>query len=380
MTKRLPPEFSLDTVAALAQRAGYKCSFPGCRRPTGGPSSETEAATSSTGMACHIVPRSNRKPARRVDLDFTDEMKAHISNGIWMCFTHGKLIDTDEVKYAAETLRCWRDTAVKLAEFEHSHGRSPTNVELKALELGLAEVSVSLRLSELPPNVAVAEALINAGVELVWGRELTDAVRDLCIEVIRNAYQHNGSSEVKLTAAGRSVRVEYDGSVYDIWQLIREPRRRQGAASLDYLASKFADVVTISSESCSNGGAFEIALLDDVVCGSFNAPCTLRMSLADFWGSWLEESPETLDERLARLTGCQSVVIVLPSFLAGSDLALVSMRCSPLAELRDQGCRITVVAPGASSRVLEQLRLQLRDVTVLGAEANPKPKLAGINQ
>ncbi len=46
-------EFSAGTKRNLAARAGHVCSFPGCNRPTSGPSAEAAAAV-NLGEACHI--------------------------------------------------------------------------------------------------------------------------------------------------------------------------------------------------------------------------------------------------------------------------------------------------------------------------------------
>lgn len=86
-------DFMPDTKEKLAARAGYRCSFPGCRVLTIGPSSEGPDATSSVGMACHISAASAGPGARRYRPDMSPEDRRSISNGIWMCYTHGKLID-----------------------------------------------------------------------------------------------------------------------------------------------------------------------------------------------------------------------------------------------------------------------------------------------
>jgi hypothetical protein len=89
-------DFNSTTKNALAKRAGNMCSFPGCNAITEGPSSESDMSVSKTGMACHIYAAANGPSARRVDVKMTAEELTDISNGIWMCYRHGKLIDTDE--------------------------------------------------------------------------------------------------------------------------------------------------------------------------------------------------------------------------------------------------------------------------------------------
>lgn len=66
-------DFTLDTKERRAARAGYRCSFPGCRALTIGPSSEGLDAISSVGMACHISSASAGPGARRYRLDMHSE-------------------------------------------------------------------------------------------------------------------------------------------------------------------------------------------------------------------------------------------------------------------------------------------------------------------
>jgi hypothetical protein len=45
-------------------------------------------------------------------------MRGDISNGIWLCQTHAKLIDDDERTYTPALLREWKDTAEHMAALE----------------------------------------------------------------------------------------------------------------------------------------------------------------------------------------------------------------------------------------------------------------------
>jgi hypothetical protein len=85
---------------ALAARASFRCSM--CDQPTVGPSDESPTATSSIGTAAHICAAS--PGGRRYDETMTPEARAGIGNGIWLCASHGRLVDTDDVTYTAEVL------------------------------------------------------------------------------------------------------------------------------------------------------------------------------------------------------------------------------------------------------------------------------------
>ena len=67
---------------ALAQRAGYLCSNPDCRRPTSGPHSDPKKAL-ITGEAAHICAAAVGGP--RYDANQTPEQRKAITNAIWLC-------------------------------------------------------------------------------------------------------------------------------------------------------------------------------------------------------------------------------------------------------------------------------------------------------
>ena len=109
-------EFSAPTKRALAARAGHVCSFKGCPRHTSGPSAEAGDASVNLGEACHIRAASPGVGARRYDPTMTHEERRSIDNGIWMCRTHAKLIDSDEATYTVERLHQWKREAEARAE------------------------------------------------------------------------------------------------------------------------------------------------------------------------------------------------------------------------------------------------------------------------
>ncbi len=115
MTKSSRDEFSKETKRILAGRAGHVCSFPGCAQPTSGPSAEADHALTNLGEACHIRAAASGRGARRYDPSMTSAERRSLDNGIWLCRTHGKLIDSDEATYTVEQLHQWRLEAEKRA-------------------------------------------------------------------------------------------------------------------------------------------------------------------------------------------------------------------------------------------------------------------------
>lgn len=96
-------DFPPSIKRAVAARAGWHCSFAGCAKLTVGPSEEAPDAITRIGEAAHICAAS--PGGRRYEKEMTSEERADISNAIWLCSDHAKLIDRDEFTYTANLLR-----------------------------------------------------------------------------------------------------------------------------------------------------------------------------------------------------------------------------------------------------------------------------------
>jgi hypothetical protein len=96
-------DFPERVKRVVAFRAGHQCSFDGCTQRTSGPSHESEESVTNVGEAAHIVAAS--AGGRRYDASMTVEERTSIANAIWMCATHARLIDRDDVLYTVEGLR-----------------------------------------------------------------------------------------------------------------------------------------------------------------------------------------------------------------------------------------------------------------------------------
>lgn len=96
-------DFPEKTKRALALRANYRCAFTNCGKPTSGPSNESPERFVNVGVAAHIkaaAPGGPRYDAEQTSLDRSD-----ITNGIWLCQTHSRLIDEDCCAYGIFDLR-----------------------------------------------------------------------------------------------------------------------------------------------------------------------------------------------------------------------------------------------------------------------------------
>jgi len=110
--------FSQKTKDILAKRVAWKCSFPGCQRPTVGPGNSNNEDVINLGEASHIFAASPGGP--RYDDSMSREQRSSIDNGIWLCKSHARIIDIDYVNYSPETIKQWKliaeRTSFKLLE------------------------------------------------------------------------------------------------------------------------------------------------------------------------------------------------------------------------------------------------------------------------
>lgn len=85
-------DFSAKTKRVIAGRAGYRCSFPSCRKLTIGPGA-THGEVATTGVAAHIYSASPEGP--RGQGSKTPEELSAATNGIWLCSEHARLVDAN---------------------------------------------------------------------------------------------------------------------------------------------------------------------------------------------------------------------------------------------------------------------------------------------
>lgn len=117
-------DFPAKTKELLARRVGFHCSNPKCRKATSGPDS-TGLKAVSIGVAAHIAAASEGGP--RFDAELTSQERMSAANGIWLCQTCAKLIDSDLAKYTKEVLLDWKETAEHLATAEIQGTAAPAS-------------------------------------------------------------------------------------------------------------------------------------------------------------------------------------------------------------------------------------------------------------
>lgn len=172
-------DFSKRTADTLAKRAGFRCSNPDCRRPTigaevGGP------GIVNLGVAAHITAASPNGP--RFEPALSSSQRSDIENGIWLCQSCAKLVDSDPVYFAAADLGAWREKAERTAFEALTESGLRTGGLLEHLNTLFSQVTD--RPERLPPSIGsilklsdiqdadVAQRRESVGDLVQWGRLL----------------------------------------------------------------------------------------------------------------------------------------------------------------------------------------------------------------
>lgn len=196
-------DFTKSTIENIAARVGYKCSNPNCKVETRGPHSNVDKKV-SIGEAAHITAASPGGP--RYDDSLTPEQRRSNDNGIWLCRTHARLIDSDVDTYPVELLRSWKAQA----EYEQylimnninsinniNLNRNEYKTALKDLKKSIDELnSIYLYLKEyFDKNLSMFGSFIEVNNKIserwiLYGKDLSNAVTvlDNCIDSLSNKY------------------------------------------------------------------------------------------------------------------------------------------------------------------------------------------------
>lgn len=108
MAKKNRDDFTERAKLQIAKRVGWLCSYPPCRTPTVGATSDGQGEI-NIGTAAHICAAAPGGP--RYDPDMSPEDRSSANNGIWMCRDHGKAIDSNDPEFTVRQLREWKRQA-----------------------------------------------------------------------------------------------------------------------------------------------------------------------------------------------------------------------------------------------------------------------------
>jgi WD40 repeat protein len=106
-------EFPETVIRALSRRTGGRCSNPNCLCLTSGPQPSNMLAVINIGVAAHITAAA--PGGKRYNPSLTTEQRRAASNGIWLCQSCSKLVDSDDSAYSVAVLHGWKKDAERRA-------------------------------------------------------------------------------------------------------------------------------------------------------------------------------------------------------------------------------------------------------------------------
>jgi hypothetical protein len=139
-----PNKFTKNTRLILASRAGQSCSNSYCNKPTTAAHSENDKFV-DVGEAAHI--RGARPGSKRFDPTMSPAERSNIINGIWLCRTCAKLIDSDEMKYTVDVLYNWKRTHEAKIERQISSSGCQREVHESSIQVFENESSAALQIA-----------------------------------------------------------------------------------------------------------------------------------------------------------------------------------------------------------------------------------------
>lgn len=190
-------DFSEATKRLLAHRVGGRRSNPDCRKPTFGANTDPNKIT-NIGVASHICAAAKGGP--RYDYTMTPRERKDPQNGIWLCQSCSKLIDSDASYYTAERLYNWKRLAeqTSLLNLEKPSdidpvcvNNSPSNEDI-VTETWFANYSDAVQVRWGYPSIDRQCKLTPGSIILVAGYTDSDVS-----SYIQNVVRHNVKGNAK---------------------------------------------------------------------------------------------------------------------------------------------------------------------------------------
>jgi hypothetical protein len=275
-----------------------------------------------------------------------------ISNGIWMCYRHGKLIDTDENTYSVSMLQTWRKLAEVRASVSQSLGRDVDLTPQDLTEVPLPTFSVSLGVLGTE-NATIGDAISNSCLESLWGRDLAHAVRDAAIELSRNALTHGAANNVEFKIEASFVEIVDDGVSFSAETLLAQPIESGGVSSIARLKMFFKSKVIFVSSRTDSKNSNRISLLRTPEDIERVSPCTVRLAPREMSGREL---------RVESLESCTTIYLLLPLYLAYSDIRFLPRY---VANILPKNKHYVIVGNDLSDGVIEACRNALPNIDII---------------
>jgi hypothetical protein len=258
-------EFPPGVKRQLAAEAGHTCSNPHCLAPTDA-EGETAEGVGTVGVAAHISGAAKDSP--RWDERMEPGFRKSAGNGIWMCATHAREIDVDSPRFTVGLLHRWKRKARQRAR--NRRGRHQAPPEARALIRHSGWVRAPSDKDVV--RGFVVDFLNDTGARFVWAELALDEIRMALHELILNAGQHGGASQVQLRARGTRIDVVYVGTDFNpLGLLAPDVQGRGGAFALKRLTNDWSD--TFSVIYMHNGTVATVKLVDVEAAGAAQNPC-----------------------------------------------------------------------------------------------------------
>ncbi|MDW3214769.1 MAG: hypothetical protein R8G01_12265 [Ilumatobacteraceae bacterium] len=289
------------------------------------------------GVAAHITGAA--EGSARWNATLTRPQRRSLDNGIWLCQTHGKLVDDDEVRFCKELLHAWRGRAEDLAR-----------MQLGAPTFGNHGLLIHSRALSDPAALhsEIDEFLLDVGAREVWGVDLTDSVRLALFEVAQNDLEHGGATGLSFSSTEGAVTVRSNAPPFGVQDLITSAVGRGGRAAVEALlrvAEGLVDLV-YRHDGSSEWSVITVDGFDG------DRPCCISMDR-----NW---TADALDELELAIAGCEQIHVYAPRLFAFSDARRVAAPLEPLLDgrqvvvhgIRDSGLRdwVSTIWPDAYFR------------------------------
>lgn len=255
-----------------------------------------------------------------------------------MCYTHGKLIDTDESRFSIEVLRGWKRLAELRARISLELGHS---VELEPSLLQSTSFPEEVQHIESlgSENRQIGNLLLDCCVKQIWGQDVMEALRDLLIEITRNSIYHGGASHVTIAVEPRRVVFLDNGALFDPRQLSRLESNTGGAASMSHLLKAFAERMIVEYARAENENTLCFSLPSTIEDVAALSPCALQISQEDLRNSTY--SFQTFKD-------CDTLYVIPPQFFTISDIVMLG---TALGFWTGRGRNVVIVTDHASGLV-----------------------------
>lgn len=302
--------FSEKTKIDLANRAGWKCSFPDCYIPTVAASLESSSAVSNIGVAAHICAAAMGPGARRYDPNMSPSERSSINNGIWLCQTHAKLIDTDEERFTKQVLLKWKEIAEFKAMLELRCGISNPE-EYDGILFAEQSIIIDKPYTE---SMKLDSILLESGVQTIWGKKVTHAIRDTLIELAQNAITHGGATKCNVKIGSKSISILDNGSPYNTKELYKKCSKSGGSLTITSLIDDYSSKIALAYERHGNNNITTIALIKNPSDITEITDCYIEITVSDIMNMTIP---------IIEMKNCGIIFLFLPSCIPASSAAML---------------------------------------------------------